>query len=321
MEKPTTGVWRMGELHNLLEARGKQFALEHNMAQRDLLEAACAYMSDEDTALAFAYSGWAQCALPHRRIAVDRPWEVGSERMRLVVEPGRAPSGPDGKLEFCGVPFGAYARLILIYLQSQALRTQSREIELGGSWREWLGKIGVPWGGPSRRAVLEQAELVSRCRLTFHLSGNGRAGLVNQSIVDRALFLEISDKSGRQGRLSLETAKLSEGFYEQLKRHPIPLELSAIKPLSNNSAALDCYLWLAYRLHSLSAPRLVTWKALKDQHGVGFAKLYHFKHKFPTVLALAMSVYPEAKVDVGDEGIVLHPSPPPVRPRIVAVRG
>jgi hypothetical protein len=90
--------------------------------------------------------------------------------------------------------------------------------------------------------------------------------------VDQALFLEIADKSGRQGHLSLETAKLSEGFYEQLKRHPIPLEMSAIRPLSNNSAALDCYVWLAYRLHSLSGPKLVTWKALKDQHGLGFSK-------------------------------------------------
>jgi len=311
----------MGEIHSLLEARGKAFAVEHDMAQRDLLEAACAYMSDEDTALAFAYSGWAQCALPHRRIAADKPWVVASERVRLVVEPGRVPTGPDGELEFCGVPFGAYARLILIYLQSQALKQQSREIELGASWREWLGKIGVPWGGTSRRAVLEQAELVSRCRLTFHIRGNGSSGLVNQSIVDRALFLEIADKSGRQGHLSLETAKLSEGFYEQLKRHPIPLEMSAIRPLSNNSAALDCYVWLAYRLHSLGGPKLVTWKALKDQHGLGFAKLYHFKNKFPAVLALAMSVYPEAKVDVRDEGVVLHPSPPPVRPRISAVRG
>jgi hypothetical protein len=310
----------MGELHSLIEARGKQFAVEHNMAPRDLLEAATAYMSDEDTALAFAYSGWAHCALPHRRIAADKPWEVASERVLLVVEPGRAPSGSNGELEFCGVPFGAYARLILIYLQSQALRTQSREIELGASWREWLGKIGVPWGGPSRRAVLEQAELISRCRLTFHIHGNGRRGLVNQSIVDRALFLEIADKPG-QGLLSLEIAKLSEGFFEQLKRHPLPLEMSAIRPLSNNSAALDCYVWLAYRLHSLDAPKLVTWKALKDQHGIGFAKLYHFKNKFPAVLALALSVYPEAKVVVQEEGVVLHPSPPPVRPRITSVRG
>ena len=40
----------------------------------------------------------------------------------------------------------------------------------------------------------------------------------------------------------LEVAKLSEGFYEALKKHPIPLEEAAIRALANNSAALDCYL-------------------------------------------------------------------------------
>jgi hypothetical protein len=120
--------------------------------------------------------------------------------------------------------------------------------------------------------------------------------------------------------LALETAKLSEGFFEQLKRHPVPLEEAAIKALANNSAALDCYIWLAYRLHSLSTPRLITWKALKAQHGQGFSKLYHFKNKFPGVLALATAVYPEAKVEVTDQGVVLKPSRPPVAPRLLAAR-
>ena len=51
-------------------------------------------------------------------------------------------------------------------------------------------------------------------------------GSVNVGIVDRALFLE-SDDSSRQGRLSLEVAKLSEGFYDALKKHPIPMEEAA----------------------------------------------------------------------------------------------
>lgn len=311
----------MGQIHQLLEAKGKTATIESGAASRDVIEAAALYMADEDNALAFAYSGWAQCALPHRRIPVDQLWEVSSERMRLVVEPGRRPSGPDGSgpMEFCGVPFGAYARLILLYLQTEALRTSSREVELGKSWREWMGRIGIPWGGSSGKAVREQAELLSRCRLTFHLQGNGRAGLVNQSIVDRALFIEASEGS-RQGRLSLETAKLSEAFYEQLRRHPVPLEEAAIKSLANNSAALDCYIWLAYRLHSLSTPRLVTWAALKAQHGQGFAKLYHFKNKFPAVLSLATAVYPDANVEVAEQGIILRPSRPPVAPRLIAAR-
>lgn len=156
-------------------------------------------MADEDHALACAYSGWAQCALPHRRQKVGVPWEMASERMRLVVEPGYRPSGVSGNgpLEPVTVPFGAYARLILLYPQTRALRTNSREVELGGSWREWMARIGISWGGVTGRAVREQAELLSRCRLTFHFQGAGRGGLVNQSIVDRALFMEMPGEEGR----------------------------------------------------------------------------------------------------------------------------
>ncbi len=37
-----------------------------------------------------------------------------------------------------------------------------------------------------------------------------------------------ADDGITQGRLSLETAKLSEGFFGQLKKHPVPLEEAAI---------------------------------------------------------------------------------------------
>lgn len=225
------------------------------------------------------------------RPADDAAWEIAAEKVRLVVEPGRRPSGEkgDGPLEFMGVPFGSHARLILLYLQTEALRTNSREIELGRSLRDWLGRIGVSVGGRTGKLVKDQAERISRCRLTFHLQGAKSAGLINQSIVDRALFIE--DTEAPQGRLSLEMAKLSEGFFEQLQRHPVPLEEAAIRAINNNPAALDCYLWLAYRLHALNAPRLVTWKALKGQFGGGFKEAYHFKNKWSQSLQLALAVY------------------------------
>ena len=59
---------------------------------------------------------------------------------------------------------------------------------------------------------------------------------------------------------------------------------------------------------------------MKAQHGTGFSKLYHFKAKFPGVLALATAVYPDAAVEVTDEGLILKPSRPPVAPRIMASR-
>ena len=308
----------MGTVHELLSRRGKQGALLAGL-DRNVVEAASLYMGDEDGALNFVYSGWAQCALPHRRLADDAPWEIAAEKVRLVVEPGRRPTGDDGEgpLEFLGVPFGSHARLILLYLQTEALRTNSREIELGRSLREWLGRIGVSVGGRTGKLVKDQAERISRCRLTFHLQGAKTAGLINQSIVDRALFIEDADAP--QGRLSLEMAKLSEGFFEQLRRHPVPLEEAAIRAINNNPAALDCYLWLAYRLHALTGPRLVTWKALKGQFGVGFKEAYHFKNKWSQTLQMALAVYPAANVDVVEQGVLLKPSRPPVAPRVIGV--
>jgi hypothetical protein len=171
----------MGDLHDLIATHGKKAALEGGLARRDVIEAAAAYLADESDALACAYSGWAQCALPHRRLPPDQPWEVASGPMALVVEPGRRRKA-DGTLEWCGIPFGSHARLILLYLQTQALRRDSREVPLGDSWRDWLHRMGLSWGGNTGRSVREQAELLSRCKLTFHLGQPGRHGMINQGI-------------------------------------------------------------------------------------------------------------------------------------------
>src|SRR3712207_6082896 len=205
----------MGTVHRLIEEKGKAGAIASGL-DRDVIEAAAKCMADEDSGLGFIYSGWAQCALPHRKLADHQPWQIASERVRLVVQPGLRPVGDEGVLENMGVPFGAHARLILLFLQTEVLRTNSREIELGGSLRQWMARVGIQPGGSAFRSVRDQAERISRCRLTFYIQGSGRtSALVNQSVVDRALFIEEDD--GKQGRLSLEIAKLSEGYFEDRK--------------------------------------------------------------------------------------------------------
>jgi hypothetical protein len=96
----------MGTVHDLLEERVKHGAFNAGL-DRSVVEAAALYIGEEEGALNFVYSGSAQCALPHRRLAHDQPWEISVERIRLVVEPGRRPKDGDGPLEFLGVPFGS----------------------------------------------------------------------------------------------------------------------------------------------------------------------------------------------------------------------
>jgi hypothetical protein len=306
-------VTEVGTVHDLIETKGRHGALSSDLDRR-IVDAAAAYMADEDNGIGFVYSGWAQAALPHRRLKDDQAWQINSDKVKLLLEPGRRASD-DGEPVWVGVPYGSRARLIMLYLQTEALRTNSREIELGKSLRDWLTRLGIPIGGKSLRDVREQAERISRCRLSFHVQSAGRAGLVNQNIVDAAMFVDTADSG--QGTLFLETARLSETFYEQLRKHPVPLEEAAIRAINNNSMALDLYCWLAYRLHVLTAPRPITWKALMGQFGTAYKEQFHFKPRFLENLHLALAVYRDAKVDVDERGLILRPSRPPVAPKQV----
>ena len=110
----------MGKVHDILEERGKQGALLADF-DRMVVEAAAQYLSDEENSIGFLYSGWCQAALPHRRLPNEAGWQIESERMALVVEPGMRPT-ISGKPEPVGVPYGSRARLIMIYLQSEAVQ-------------------------------------------------------------------------------------------------------------------------------------------------------------------------------------------------------
>jgi hypothetical protein len=305
-------------VHKLIEELGRQGALRaaETVGDRRAVEAAISYMSDEEAGIGFLYSGWCQAALPHKRLANDAVWKVQTERVTLMVEPGRRNLAGDST-EFCGVPYGSRARLILLYLQSEALRTNSRDIELGRSLHAWLGRLGIPIGGKSFADVREQADRLSRCRLTFHVQQGGRAGLINQNIVDAAMF--VSENESGQGSLFVETARLSETFYEQLRKYPVPLEEAAIKAISNNSQALDVYCWLAYRLHMLPAARTVSWPSLFAQFGSSYKKLAHFKMRFVDSLKIATAVYRDANVELDEKGLVLKPSRPPIAPKPTAI--
>jgi Plasmid encoded RepA protein len=84
-------------------------------------------------------------------------------------------------------------------------------------------------------AVRDQAERISRCRMSFQIKHGNRTGLVNQNILDTAMF--VDDESSQES-LFVERAKLSEMFFEQLKRHPVPIEEAAIRSISNNSMVI-----------------------------------------------------------------------------------
>lgn len=302
----------MGEVHQLILGLGEDRARQET--RPELVDAAKAVLSDDDGALGITYSGFALTSLPHRKLPDDQPWERRGHKLRLLVEPGRLPA-PGGGYRLYGVPYGARARMILLYLQTRAIQTDNREVELGRSMHEWLDRMGLSAGGKTYRDIRDQAARISACTLIFVRDGEGGSAVAweRDSIVKGGISFASGD--GSQRSLWEDRVLLSERFFEELKAHPVPLAEAALRAINNNSASIDIYIWLAYRLWSLNKSTQVTWQALHDQFGAGYARLRDFRKRFVEALELALAVYPEAQVKVDEVGVMLHPSRPPIPER------
>jgi len=83
------GKRAMGTVHQLLSEKSKQEVIAAGVVDRDIIEVAAKYMTDEESGLGFVYSGWCMTALPHSRIPGNEAWRLENGNLVLLVEPGR----------------------------------------------------------------------------------------------------------------------------------------------------------------------------------------------------------------------------------------
>jgi hypothetical protein len=311
----------MAAVHELISSEGKAHALDlaRSPKERRLVEIAARALADEGEGLGITYAGFCMTSLPHKRLSDEgREWLRENGRFSLMIEPGRLILG--GRPRAYGVPYGARARMILLYLCTQAIRTESRTVEIGRSMRDWMGRLGIAIGGESYAAVREQAHRISACRMTIAWrSGDGVEGFKRENIIDGMLTLPERSQEG-QGSLWEDRIELTDSFYQALRAHPVPLSEPALRTISNQSLVIDLYVWLVYRLHALTRPTVVPWEALRLQFGPEYRRPRDFRRRFVEALTAALAVYPAAEVNPNQKGIELRPSRPAVAPRLIQVR-
>lgn len=323
-------------VHDLIVAKGKRGAKDHvMMAPRTpgrnapidvltgrrglrIIDVAAEHMSDETPPdklpKGHVYSAWCHAGMAHRKPKnEDANWRIETDYVTLLVEPGTRVDAL-GLETTIGVPFGAYARLILIDWQTEAIENSSRDIFVGPSLKASLKRMGLPHGGRVMELVREQVERLANCRFTFHVRGGGGRGMVsNLSIVDHVEYRDVGTNA--QNCRFVERVRLSEAFYEQLRAFPVSIDRASVMAIRSSSMAIDLYLWLSFRLHFLDSEKAVSWAALKGQFGNGVSQMRNFKPLFNENLQLALSVYRSANVVTTATGLLLKPSPPPVPQR------
>src|ERR1700761_8853131 len=160
----------MAQIHQLIINHGIEEArrLAASKHERLIIEAAYQVLSDDAEKMGFTYSGFALTSLPHKPQS-ELVWKRDGHNLTMLMESGRDRAGKP-----LGLPYGSYARFILLFLQSEAIRTGSREVELGASMKRWLMSMGLSVGGKTYRLVSEQARRISACRITFFADQKGR---------------------------------------------------------------------------------------------------------------------------------------------------
>ncbi len=259
----------------------------------------------------YTYSAWCLAGLPHREHPAGEDWLISTDYAQLLVRPG-VQVRDDGTRKQMAVPSGTIARLLLIDLQSEALEKSSRDIELGPNPNLLISRLGLTRGGPVTRKVVEHLERICRCNLDFKIGTDRRALFLNERIVEAFEYSSVVDRRTKRETPMVERLRLSQAFFDELQRHPIPVDRAAIRDIQSSPRAIDIYLWLAFRLPALQGETPITWSALWRQFGRE-KLLRTFRAEFKEPLALALAAYKSARVDIGERGLILLPSPAPVQ--------
>ncbi|MGH7900557.1 MAG: replication protein RepA [Thermodesulfobacteriota bacterium] len=260
--------------------------------------------------------------MPYRSQKELRRWKRHNGRASLEIEAGRA--FHPGKKQYLNIPlpFGPKARLVLIHLNSEAIKTGSPTIEVEDSMTAFVKRLLKR--NPNGREVKDfknQLSALSAATIRLAIVADERAVQINTNIVTAFDFWFT--KNPNQRVLWPSAVRLSHEYFDTLVKHAIPLDERAIAALSHSAMALDVYVWLAQRLHriNLGNPQFIPWTTLSEQFGQGFARIRKFREKFLLVLRRVQSQYPAARIEADKTGLILWQSLPPVPKRFIAFDG
>jgi Plasmid encoded RepA protein len=260
----------------------------------------------------FLHSVMCQVGMPRKRVEGHSFSRVNGG-VALEIEAGKLWDGQ--RMQQQPLPYGTKPRLVMVHISSEAVRTKSREIEIGHSIRDFLETLGIGTSGGRTgpfSAFKAQMMALAACRMTIGLSVGGRTITMDAKPVER--FEAWLHPTGAQRTLWPGYLTLSGRFYETLMEHAVPLDKRALGALQHSALALDCYTWLAHRLCRIEHPGGIrlSWANLHEQFGGEYVERRDFKRTMKQALTAALAVYPAARVESETGGIRLMSSPPPI---------
>lgn len=319
------------QIHLALVQRGADAAagLAREAGHPDLFARVNA-VAGETPSLSFLHSALCAMSLPVRRPADEHAPIIRQDgQYTLVIQPRPVVNTVNGQqtLRSLGVPFGSLPRLVLIHIMTEAVRSRSRHIVLGETFTDWMRRMGFRTisYGPRGSATLirEQLDRLLACEWMIRWDGTDADGSREFAIKEIKLTNEYAGVD-RNGGAFVREIVMTEGFYDHLRQHAVPLNEHAIRQLRDSATALDLYTWLAYRLPRINPkrPAAISWQQLAVHFGNDGRNIRKFRQTIRDAWDRHVSaVYPEARADFDTTLVRLYASPAPLQQKLVTGAG
>jgi hypothetical protein len=256
-------------------------------------------MALDADALGFMARAMVQATLPHSKVAGNEFTRKNGNYSLTILSPSSI-----------GLPYGSVPRLLLAWVTTEAVKTKSKELELGDSLSGFMRELdlvptGGRWGSITR--LKEQTKRLFASSITAIYEQGDGTQIINQSVADRAVFW-WHPKDPNQTALWKSSISLTETFYREIVDRPVPIDMRAIKALKKSPMALDIYTWLTYRVSYLKKPISIPWASLAMQFGSNYSRLTDFMVSFLSELKKVVTVYGGVQIEVLHNGLMVKPS-------------
>lgn len=294
-----------------------------SLTQSRIADAAVEIVGEQDPSdLAFLHTVLAQCGLPYREPGTPH-YIRENGRASLIVSAGHLFDPLKRRPVLQGIPYGAKPRLLMIHLCTEAVRTQSPRIRIAESMTGFMRELGLKVTGGRKGTIAmfkDQLNRLAASRIQLMMTFDERAVVLNPAPLIKQFDVWFPEDP-RQRMLWPSEVMLSAEFFETLTSHALPLDLRGVRALQHSARALDVYTWLTARLPRVKSRKgdVVSWRALQSQFGPDIADQRNFLRKMHTALRQTLAVYPQARVEQVEGGLLLKRSDPPVAPRRLAL--
>ena len=217
------------------------------------------------------------------------------------------------------LPYGNYPRLLLAWVCTEAVKTQSRVLVLGSSLSEFMRTLGVySSDGKAYTRLRNQMDRLFNAHVSLIYEDERGKATVNSLIARRTEFW-WNPKRPDESTLWESKIELSEDFFNEIS-HPVPLDMNTLTALKRSSLGLDLYLWLAYRTFALRAPLRLSWRQVYRQFGLHPTKasdkrtVLNFRRKVLRELKKIKIAWPDLNYATAPGVLILLPSTPAFAP-------